>query len=86
MRVPGQGLNFEVLFRDCRREDLDNESCLQFHVAESDLKTILDMGALDLIGACKKWIEEHSVDAPGDNPHILPIDYFVGAGARKLAA
>jgi hypothetical protein len=84
VRVPGRGLNFEVAFRDCRREDLDNEFSLEFHVAEGDLMAILAMGSPGLIGACKRWIEEHGIE--GASPHVLPIDYFAGAIPHKLAA
>ncbi|MBM3527179.1 MAG: hypothetical protein FJX62_03750 [Alphaproteobacteria bacterium] len=85
VRVPGRGLNFEVRYRDSRIEGPDNEFSFEFHVTEQDLNAMLERGRPDLIGACKRWIEEHAASARSARPYVLAARYFEPQPSRLAA-
>ena len=86
VRVPGRGLNFEVLYRDRRIDGPESEFTLEFHVVERDLKTIFEKGAPALIAACKTWIDRHGIGLPDGPPRVLPIEYFADPRQAEAAA
>ena len=83
--IPGEGLHFEISYKDLQLEDPDNDFDLWFRLDEStlvalagreitdeaDAKGIARKNEVRVIATIKKWLKKRGLSSPGGRPRVI---------------